>query len=269
MSHRAGLMTAILALLFLRGASCTRIERPYKAPTAGEVFAAVVIRGQQVRSLRAETRMAHQSSQGKVKATVRLMAERGGKLRFDAVSPFDTPLSTLVSDGKQFALVDARQNRHFHGPAKPCNIARLARVVLAPDDVLTILGGSTPLIAHQKKDLAWDGRAGAEVLTLQGEKLVQTIRLDGHHRNWDLVSSEIRSRQGGQVVLSIEASSFRKKAGLRAPARIHMKQPQHQTEVWVTFKKQELNLKLPQEAFTPPAANGLPSQRVDCETEIK
>jgi len=266
--HPLRLILIGLALLFLSGGSCITLERPYKAPRAAEVIAALQARGKRVVSIRAETRMSHRSAQGKVKATVRLMARRGGKLRFDAVTPFDTPLATLVSDGKQFGLLDAQKNRHFHGPASPCNISRLIGVVLQADDVLTILGGSTPLIEHTKASLEWDSRASAEVLTLKGDRATQTVRLDGHERSWDLQRSEIKDDKGA-VVLLIEAGGFVKRGDLRVPTTLSVRQPKYKAELELTFKKQELNLTLPAAAFELPAAGGLSSQRVECDTVIK
>lgn len=273
--HRrtAALPAVLLALVFCQGSSCISGDRPYKAPKPAEVVAALSARGKRVRTIRAETRMSHRTPQGKIKATVRLMAARGGKLRFDAVTPFDTPLATLVSDGARFGLLDAQKNRHYHGPASPCNIARLIGVVLRADDVLTILGGSTPLIEHERARVAWDGRANAEVLTLTGKAgaggaLTQTVRLDGHDRSWDLLSSEIKDDKGA-VVLQIKTGAYVKRSGLRVPGQLWVRQPKHKAELDVTFNKQELNLKLPSAAFVLPEAGGLPSQRVECHTAIR
>ncbi len=257
------LLMGFLALLLLRGASCVELKRDYKVPTAAALAASVRARGKRVTALRAETRMTHQTSEGKIKATVRLMAAAGGKLRCDAVSPFDTPLITLVSDGKNFGLVDAKENRHYHGPASPCNLARLLEVRLSADDILTILGGSTPVIDYTSASLAWDPRAGVEVLTLKGAAQTQTLRLDGHDQRWDLLLSEVRDAEG-KVVLRIENEGFHKQGALRLPREIKISQPKIKTELEVTFKQQEINIALPEAAWELPSAGGLPSQRVDC-----
>lgn len=261
------LTVGVLCLGFLQGSSCLTTERPYKAPSAKEVLAALRARGKQVRTIRAETRMSHRTTQGKIKATVRLMAQRGGQLRFDAVTPFDTPLATLVSDGTHFGLVDAQKNRHYHGPASPCNIARLIGVVMPPDEILTVLGGSTPVIDHHAAELSWDSRGNAEVLTLKGKELTQTIRLDGTDRSWDLLLSEIKDKKGA-VLLRIKTGGFKKRGALRVPQEIWVRQPKFKAELDVTFKQMEVNLTLPKEAFELPKADGLPSQRVDCRTVL-
>jgi hypothetical protein len=262
---------AVLAgfsLLLLRGSSCTTIARPYPPPSATELTASVRARGLRVRSLRAETRMSLRSSEGKIKATVRLMAERGGRLRCDAVSPFDTPLMTLVVSGPRFGFVDAQKNRHYHGPASPCNISRLLQVALSPDDIVTVLGGSTPLIPFKHAEVSWDAREGVEVLSLRGDGFSQTLRLDGRGRSWNLLRSEVTDGKGA-IVLKIESSGYHDVGGLAVPRDLRISQPKQGADLAVSFKRQELNLTLPGEAFELPEAGGLPSQFVDCATVVK
>jgi outer membrane lipoprotein-sorting protein len=262
------LLTALISLTLLRGSSCFRVERPYPPPTAAEVLAAIRARDEALHTMRAETRMSHQTNQGKVKATVRLMAARGGKVRFDAVSPFDTPLATLVADGREFSLIDAQKNRHFYGPASPCNIGRLIGVMLRPDDVLTVLGGLPVIIPHSSADLSWDARASAEVLKLSGDGLTQTIRLDATDRRWDLLSSEIHD-PSGEVIFEIRTDRFRKVGDIRLPERIEVRQPKLDAELDVRFKQQEINIELPDAAFDLPQPEGLPSKRVECSTKLE
>ena len=65
-------------------------------------------------------------------------------------------------------------------------------------------------------DLVWDGRAMEEILTLRGEELTQTLRLDGDQRRWDLKQSAIRNR-AGEKVLDVAAWNYRTVAGIRLP----------------------------------------------------
>lgn len=254
---------ALMALSLLRASSCVRVERPYPAPSADDVLRALSAVGQKVRTLRAEARMTHLAPRSEVKATVRMMAARGGGLRFDLVSPFDTPVATLVCRAGRFALVDARENRHYYGPASPCNLARLLRLRLPPDEVLTLLTGGTPIIPHTKRAVAWDDRDGVEVLTLEGDRLSQSIRLRGNHGRWQLVSSEIRDGSEA-VLLRVVASRPKARAGIEVPQRIRIDQPKRDMTLRLDFRSQELNVELPAAAFELPSAKGLPSQYVDC-----
>ncbi len=251
------------ALCLLQGAQCLSSAPPPNRKTARELVALIAARSKQIRSLRAETRMTHRSQQGKVRATVRLMAEREKKMRFDAVSPFDTPMATLVSNGARFVLIDAKKNTYYYGPASPCNIARLIGVVLEADEILAILGGSTPLIDYDTLTLDWDGRGSAEVLTLHGKQLSQTIRLDGH--SLDLLESEIKDRDG-HTILSIKDSKSRRLGRLRVPMQISIQQPKHNADLDITFKHLELNIELPKQAFQLPEPNGLTPKEVQCDT---
>lgn len=256
---------AAYGLILAPAGSCLRVERPYPAPTAKQVLAALRARDKAVRTLRAEARMHYRTDQGKVKATVRMMARRPDDLRFDLVSPMDTRLATLVESDGQFALVDARNNRHYYGPATPCNLARLLRVQLRPEDIVAVLSGGTPLIRHHAVSLSWDDRAGAEVLTIKGSNLSQVVRLDGRDRRWRLLSSEMRDRQG-RLVLALRANNHHEVDGVELPRRILVRQPAADAQMQLDFSHQEINIDLPGAAFERPQADGLPSKRVDCTT---
>jgi hypothetical protein len=257
------LAVALLAVLFLRASACVRVERPYPAPDASAVLAAMRAADRKLRTLRAEARMTHITPRNKVKATVRMMAARRGSLRFDLVSPFDTPMATLVCRDGRFALVDSRENRHYHGPASPCNLARLLQLRLPPDEVLTLLGGGTPIIPHTERSVRWDDRNGVEVLRLKGAQFSQTVRLRGDRDRWQLLSSEIRDRSGA-VLLHVVASRRKVHAAMALPQRIRITQPKHDISLQLDFRHQEVNIELPPHAFDLPRAKGLPSQYVDC-----
>lgn len=261
-------LLALLALTLLRAGSCVRIERPYAAPSTAEVVAAIKARGARVRTLRAEARMSYRTDQGRVKATVRMMARQGGELRFDVVSPFDTPLATLVCGQGRFALVDSRKGRHFHGPASPCNLARLLQVALRAEDVLVVLSGGTPLIPHTSASLAWDERAGAEVLTLRSKNAQQLIRLDGRDKRWRLLSSEIRDATG-KLLLKIVPSAFRRHKEIEVPQQIAVEQPLTGASLRLEFERVELDIDLPKVAFERPGPSGLVSQYVTCATVVR
>lgn len=258
---RIALLLSVLVLL--RAGSCLRIERPYPPPTAEALLAAVQAHTRAVNTMRAEARMTHTDPKQKLKATVRMMARRVSDLRFDLVSPFDTPIATLVCHDGRFALVDAQKNRHYHGPASPCNLARLLQVHLPAAEVLTLLTGGAPLIAHDKRSVTWDERAGVEELRLSSSTLEQIIRLDGTKRRWNILSLEIRTRRG-ETILRSGATDYRAVAGIELPKRIRLEQPMRSTTLELDFKHQEINLALPAVAFELPTASGLPSERVVC-----
>jgi outer membrane lipoprotein-sorting protein len=253
----------IVVLVFLRAGSCLRIERPYPPPSSEALLAAIQHHGRAVRTLRAEARMTRITPRERIEARVRLMGKKPGELRFDVVSPFDTPIATLVSHGERFALLDAQNSRHYFGPASPCNLSRLLHVQLPPEEVLTILAGGAPLIAHATRTVAWDERDGVEVLRLESATLEQVIRLDPTKKRWSVLSFEIRTT-AGQVVLRSRASAHRRIGRLWVPQRIDLQQPQQDSAIELRFEHQELNISLPAAAFELPESGGFPSEEVTC-----
>jgi|GEM_PF-5543386 hypothetical protein len=256
----------VLSMTLLMGGRCMQVNRPYAAPTAEDLVNATLHRNRQLRAFRAEARMSHKTDQGLVKATVRMMAEVGKKVRFDVVSPFDTPLATLVADGKDFALIDTKQNRYFHGPASPCNLARLLRIQISAGDVLTILGGSTPVIEHHKRSISWDDRAGQELLKLEGARFRQEIRLKRSKDTWELRRSVVYDLKGREL-LKIIAGKFKTISGLRVATNLKISQPIYKAALEMRFVSREVNIKLPTIAFELPPSDGLIRERVVCSPE--
>lgn len=252
-----------LAVTLLMGGRCMNVNRPYPAPTVEAVLNATVQRNRQLRSFRAEARMSHKTDQGLVKATVRMMAQVGKKVRFDVVSPFDTPLATLVADGKDFALIDSKENRYFYGPASPCNMARLLRIQMSAGDVLTVLGGSTPVIEHQQRTLSWDDRAAQEIVTLKGKRFRQEIRFKKHNETWELRRSVVYDLKGREL-LKIIAGKFKTISGLRVASDLKISQPIHKAALEMRFLSREVNIDLPAIAFELPPSEGLARERVVC-----
>jgi len=182
---RRALFAHVLAtgfLLFASACPATHVERPYPAPTAAVLLATVQAKNNQVRTLRARTKMDHfdQGAGQRVKGDVLVLVELPDKLHFHAVSPMGTPLATLTSDGSAFSLFDADQNRFFTGPSDPCNIGRLTGIAMDGASVASVLIGGTPLLSFTEADESWDDKQGNEVLTLKAaDGSAQTVELAG------------------------------------------------------------------------------------------
>jgi hypothetical protein len=103
-----------------------------------------------------------------VRATVNMLVERDGHLRFEAEVSLQGTVATLATDGSAFALLDARKNELARGPACPANVASLIRIPLAPADVAAILLGDARLPdAGQGAPLVgWEPHLGADVLAV-------------------------------------------------------------------------------------------------------
>jgi outer membrane lipoprotein-sorting protein len=218
-----------------------------------------------VRTLRARTKVDHLGSQGRVKGTVYMLVERGGRLRFDAVSPFGSPLGTLVSDGREFAFHDVERNRFLTGEATPCNISRLLRIAMPGEQVAAILLGGAPLLpATVATAVSWDSSTGSEVLVLTGaDGSREELRFDGRDRVWDLHRAELRDRRG-QLVFRLEHDEPRQVSGARMPLRTAFEAPATMADVRLRFDSQAVNIDLADGLFRLEAPTGIAAERVSC-----
>lgn len=256
-----------LALCLLGTSGCCTLRRSYPAPTAQTLVASLQTPSAPVRTLRARAKVDQWTPKGRIKVKVYLLATRGGNLRFEAVSPFDTPLLTLTAAGGRFASIDHKNNLYYSGPAKPCNIARVFGLALAPGDVANALSGGVPLIAHREKRVHWDRCQGAERLVLSGEGgLTQQIWLERKEGQYVVRRSEVTDA-GKKVVLTLSFERHRKHGSRYVPEVIKFVQPSRKSDVIIRYQKVELDVEIPDEAFGLPAPAGLPERVLDCDDQ--
>lgn len=259
-------VVAVLALL-LPTACCGpgRTNGPASLPTAGALVEEVRGRQAQVRSLRGETKMDYMDADGRTKVTVNLAVARPGRLRFEAENPISGhTVGTLVTDGKKFALLDVEHNRFLYGPALACNVARMTRIAMPPDDVAVILLGSAPILAHERAEVAYTRAGGGrEVLTLHlrdGARQRITIA----HKTRDVVEAELLDG-AGRSVWRLAHEDFRTVGNVRLPRKTKFVEPRGKADILIRYKDVEANPSVPDSVFTlaPPA--GMLARLVGCE----
>jgi hypothetical protein len=255
----------LVLVAILAGCPPAHVERPYAPPTAAELVQALQARAAQLRTLRADARVDHMGDGGeRVKLSVAMLLERGGKLRLEAESPLGGALATLVSDGQRFQLLDVRANRFLVGAAEPCNVARLIRVWLSPDDVVQVLMGGAPL-GGEPTGVRWDpsngGREVLELRTPDGGR--QTISLDARERRWDVVAAERKDAEG-KTLWRLEHDDFQTEGGVRLPMKTYVEEPPHHADVKIRYRSVEPNVATkPEQLHLEPG--GLKPEPVTCE----
>ena len=117
--------------------------------------------------VRADSRLDYIGDTGAFKAQTLYIATRPDRVRFDVVSPFGAVLSTLTSDGTQFALFDGMQKVFVSGPAQDCNIQNFTKVPVPATALVMMLGGEAPVLVHEDGDasIAWE--SGAYVIRVR------------------------------------------------------------------------------------------------------
>lgn len=262
-----------IALAIATAAACSgcpekRIERGYPLPKVSVLLAKVGARQRAISALRGKAVVDHMDGKQRVKGDVNVLLERPAKLHFRATDPAGGVAAKLATDGSRFMLLDVAANRFLQGAATPCNLARLAQIAMAPFHIIDILTGSAPIPVGAKSSLAWDPKAGAEVITLalaNGGK--QELRLDGRGKQptWDVLSSEEKDAKG-TVVWRVSHHDWRVVEGVRLPAVTKFNQPARKSDVIVKWDSQTPNPDpaIPAEAwFLDP--DGMTPEEVTCE----
>jgi len=256
---------ALVAVVLVAGCPKPAV-RPYPPPSADELLAALRGRAEHFKTLRAAAKIDYMANGGdRAKIKVNLLLARPAKLRIEADSPLGGALSTLTSDGTQFSLLDVRSNRFLQGPAKACNVARLARLNIPPDDVVAVLMGGAPLDG-KVEGVTWDpNNGGREVLTLalpDGGR--ETIQLDAREKRWDVMRAERRDA-AGKVLWRVTNEGFKDRdGGVRLPDVEDVEEPPHGADAQIKLRSVEPNIDLGDDLFrlTPP--QGVPVEPADC-----
>lgn len=265
MARPAAFAACAVLVLMLAGCPCN-IRRTYTAPTPRALISALAGQGVQVKTMRTKAKVDQWSTKGRIKVQVYILSTADGKLRFEAVSPFDTALVTLTSDGKQFASIDHKNHVYYSGLAKPCNIARVFGLALHPKDVGLALSGGAPVIAHDKKSVSWDKCKGAEVLRVENsqKKLVQRIWIQREKSGaWRVLQSTVRDGKG-KLMLELLFEKFRKVGGQMLPRVIKFRQSNPKADVIIRYHKQKINVTIPDHAFQLAAPPGIPERILTC-----
>ena len=171
-SDRSSDLAAVVAACAL-AACCAHTQpiatRPYPAPAPEALIAALSAQQAAVHGMNARVRATSWLGGERVRATVNMLVERDGHLRFEAEISLQGTVAILATDGTVFSLYDAHKNEFSRGPACPANVASMIRIPLAPADVAAVLlgDGRVPApIDPATASVGWDARRGADALAV-------------------------------------------------------------------------------------------------------
>jgi outer membrane lipoprotein-sorting protein len=246
------------------------VARPYPAPTSEALMAALAARQRSVAGMSARVRATSWLGGERVRATVNMLVERDGHLRFEAEVSLQGTVATLATDGATFALLDARRNELSRGPACPANVASLIRIPLAPAEVAAILLGDARLPDAAGIDGAplvdWDAHLGADVLAVKdraGGSLQLFFHGEGAARELIAVT---RVDTGGAPLWRTSYKDFETAAGQRLPRTILFAERSSSFDdgVEIRFKDRALDSSPPAGAFTLAPPPGVAVRDVGC-----
>jgi hypothetical protein len=265
---RARLGVGLIALGVAGCAPPPPVVRPYPAPTAEALTATLAARQHALAGMSARVRATSWLGGDRVRATVNMLVERNGRLRFEAEVTLEGTVATLVTDGPSFALLDARRNELSRGPACPANVASLIRIPLAPAEVAAVLLGDARLpepATGVTPTVSWDPRRGADVLAMRDQN-GGTLRLffRGPETRRDLIAA-VRSGPDGAALWQTSYESFESLSGRRLPGTIRFAERDTSFDdgVEIRFKDRSFD-EPPPGAFAITAPAGVVVKEVGC-----
>ena len=267
---RSALASIALALLGTGCAGSGQMVRSYAAPSAEELLKALRARQTAVRGINVETRATSWLGGERVRGTVQMLVERGGRLRFEAEVSLQGTVAVLTVDGGQFAFIDHQKHLFRKGPACPANVAAMIRIPLAPAEVAAILLGDIPLPDGSKAaTVEWDSARGSDVLAVESQ-MGAKLWLGLHRPNsqiaaWDVVFIEGLD-MGARGRWRVSYEDFERVLGIALPRLVRFAEPGKDFDdgVEIRVRERALNPTFPEGAFTLEPPSGYKVELAAC-----
>lgn len=190
--------TFALILAGLGAAACVGTDPPRSQfPTADDALSRMKATYACVNGLQGEAKIDHLSPQGRVRGDLFVLTLNPDRVRFAVVSPFGPTLFLLTSDGKEFRLLDIKENQFLQGPPSACNLARMTQVPIPGHALVSILRGEAPVLVHtnDQASIAWDRKAGLYKLMVNSKHdAVEEVHIEVHPDDFDKPWGEQRVR---------------------------------------------------------------------------
>lgn len=216
-----------------------------------------------IRSFRITGRVDHYGDKQRVQGTIYLFAELPDRLRIELVSPFGNPMQVLTVENGQFALHDLREGRFFTGPAEPCNIARLVRIPLPPEDVMRILIGHTPTI-EGNTSIMWESE-GYYKVDIKNDIREQQLHVGGERNTLELRRSKLKTADGS-TIFDLAFEDWDPVKSTTMPFHIRVKMPRDKADLLIRYDSDgvEINVDLPKDAWSQEPPPGLNAEILTC-----
>jgi hypothetical protein len=226
-------------------------------PAPATLWQALTARHQAVRTMNARARATSWIGGDRVRATVLMLVDRVGRLRFEAEVSLQGTVSILTTHDGDFQMLDLRNNRLQQGPACPANVASLIRMPLAPAEVAAILLGDVQAAGADGAgaQVEWDAGRGADALVTRAGN-VETRVFFRPDKPEEIVGAAVSGPEGPRWRASYEELAP-VAGGPRLPGTIRFAEhnDSYDQGVEIRFKDRTLNADIAADSFTiaPPA----------------
>jgi hypothetical protein len=239
-----------LALLSL-ACSGSPPRRPITDPHL--VLRGIRDRESHVQGLRAHGSADHFGAQGRIRGEVYVFVSRPN-VRVDTRA-FGNTVSTIISNGRTFAMSDFRGGTHFVGDAVPCVASQLLGVSLEAGEVVALLAGGPPILDGDSH-IRWDNdhyvvditgsnhRSESLHLTITNEEHDNASPEQQHPRP---VRAELSDARGLRAVLTFE--DYDTVSGVAFPKRVRVLIERDNVDLVVRYNEVSINPELPEDTF--------------------
>lgn len=215
-----------------------------------------------------EARATQYSDRGGLKGKVEIIVERPGRLRFTGLSPTDDMVSVLATDGHRFVAFERGQSVCNVGRACPENVGRFASIALSSDELVGVLLGRPPIIAHRDRSLTWDGKVGGYLLELIGDAADLGMARGRVQRLWvahgDGRILRTALHEGGKVRVDVRYSDHARRGGHLLPSRLDVMMERESTDLRLDYRAIELSPEIGEGAFTFTCPGGTRLEELPC-----
>lgn len=149
-----------VAVTLLAGMSLACAAPQSRIPTARDALERMRATLECSRGVQGEATLDYFGTEGRVTGSVLYYAMLPEQLRFDVISPFGVTLSTLTSDGRDFALYDLQNKQFLYGPANVCNVSRFTHVPVPAFALAQLLHGEAPVLVHDPEQATIEWESG-------------------------------------------------------------------------------------------------------------
>jgi hypothetical protein len=270
------LRAGFAALALVGCAHAAPVPRPpdHPAPSPQVLFEALVARHKALRTIELETRTTSWLGKDRARATVLMLVDRAGRLRFEAEVAVQGTVASLLVDKHEFAFLDLQQHLFRRGPACPANVALMIPIPLEPEEIAAVLLGDAPLgQGARPAEVLWDGERRADVLVIErpsgGAAAHLWVSLAGRAGGvFDILAVEGEAAPSkNRWRVAYDALARVGPGGLAMPDLIRFAEPGRSFDDGVEIKVRErlgINRPIPDASFTLTPPPGYPIEVLPC-----
>lgn len=147
------------------------------------------------RGLRGEAKLDYLDPDHRIRVDAFYLSAQPQELRFDLVSPFGTPLSTLTVDERVFTLLDREARVFYTGTPNACNVEQFLRVPVPPEVLVQLLAGEPPVLEHEASASRIEWRGEGYVVEIDGtNSATQRLVFEPEPKDWSRPYTQQRLR---------------------------------------------------------------------------